>query len=403
LTAALAPGCILTWDESLLEADGGCAGCGPGLSCVNGTCVIENAVAEIGLGMNHSCAATLDEALWCWGQNQASQVGIDTVEGASVPRPTRVDGSGWTKVAGGYKGDAHTCAIRSDGSLWCWGDNGDGKLGVGDTSGVDTSKPLPVPEGSWLAVGLGDQYSCGLQDNGSLWCWGWGADNRLGGVGTTDVPGAVDQVQYTALGVGDTHACAIESDATLRCWGMNACLQLGRTTLEAPPTAVEELPSGWTAVAAGECHTCGIRGGVVHCFGDNTSGQLGLSPTQTQTSTPTPVGSDVGWELSGATDFVAVAAGGRHSCALRADHTLWCWGSNESGSLGEVASLGEIVPEPVRVPDEDWARVDAGLAHTCAVKLDGSLWCWGSASHQQLGLDDGQNVVSLPKRVTIGE
>ncbi len=416
VASALIPGCILTWDESLLEQCDGCFDgerclpgteldacgangescqvCNPGLACEAGACGVKNAVSTLALGWSYSCAATRAGALWCWGENAGGQLGLGT-GGDSVARPTQVVGQSFSALAGGDKGTAHSCGIQPDDSLWCWGDGGDGKLGLG--SSQSASLPERVGTASWLAIGLGDQYSCGLQTNGSLWCWGWSAGDRLGGLGTTHEPKIVDQRQYQALAVGVVHACAIETDGTLRCWGNNSCSQLGRSNVESPPTPTDEQAGGWSAISAGECHSCGIRSGALFCFGSNGAGQLGVTGVSGDTPTPTPVETSF-------SDFVEIASGAAHNCALRTDHSLWCWGDNTEGALGiGAASLGQSVAVVQRVEGDDWAHVFAGRAHTCAIKLDGSLWCWGSASHQQLGLDDGRTLVQDPARVPIGE
>ncbi len=194
-------------------------------------------------------------------------------------------------------GGAHTCALRNDGTVYCWGDNWEGQLGDGTTA---LSRPTPV-----AVAGL---------------------------------TGA------TALAAGGSHTCALQSDGTVACWGDNYYGQLGdgTTTSRPTPVAVAGL-SGATALAVGGSHTCALRNdGTVACWGANYYGQLG-DGTFTDRLTPTAVAG-----LSGAT---AIAARGSHTCALLADGTARCWGNNEYGQLGDGTARGaRPFPAPVVDP-----------------------------------------------------
>jgi alpha-tubulin suppressor-like RCC1 family protein len=133
----------------------------------------------------------------------------------------------------------------------------------------------------------------------------------------------------------------------------------------------------WTAVSAGFYHTCALKtDGTLWCWGDNTSGQLGLG-----TASTTP-----GQVTAGTAPWTVVTAGQSHTCALQADGTLWCWGENADGQLGIGSNLPSAAPVVVTASPSSWSAVAAGGAHTCAVAGDGTLWCWGANVKGQLGI-----------------
>jgi hypothetical protein len=232
--------------------------------------------------------------------------------------------------------------IESDGSLWAWGDNTSGQLGIGVTGG---SAPLPTHEVqafTWNAVAAGSNFVVAIKSDGTLWAWG---DNTSGQLGRGAGPGSPSAVQvsavttWTAVTAGKDFALALRSDNTLWAWGNNASGQLGdgSTTTQTFPEQI--VPSfTWTAVAAGSNFTVALRAdGTLWAWGDNSSGQLGIGSTSGSAS-PVQVPL-LGW--------TAVAAGSNFTVALRADGTLWAWGNNTSGQLGDGSTTTRISPEQI--------------------------------------------------------
>ncbi len=337
--------------------------------------------SSVTAGHIHTCGIHFDRSLWCWGSNGSGELGLGYHhKGVSRPHQVGAD-QDWITVQVGYE---HTCGIRLDHSLWCWGSNTNGQLGTGDPNFHWT--PVQVgSEESWKSLALGSYHTCGIRLDHTLWCWGLNDHGQLGlgdgGIGT-------DRWSPTQVGVdGDwvqVHAaysqtCAIRVDHTLWCWGLNLFgqLGLGDTSDRYQPTRVG-VDADWATVRTGLSeHTCGTRlDGTLWCWGHNRVGQLGLGDTHDR-HLPTQVGTST---------WARVQPGGAFTCGIR-DSTLWCWGGNHDGQLG----LGDrhARDEPTQVGDDrDWAGIQPGAAHTCALRRDHTLWCWGYNGNGQLGLGD---------------
>jgi alpha-tubulin suppressor-like RCC1 family protein len=289
-------------------------------------------------------------------------------------------------------GDSHSCGLREDWSVWCWGFNYYGQLGDGSQN--PSATPVQVG-GLWAVTTLtaGRFHTCATQLDGVVRCWGYNDAGQLGDGTTTDSPVPVTVtglVGVDSIAAGESHTCARVGDETagygVECWGLNSSGQLGDGTTQdrSAPVAVAGLPSV-RAVVAGLKHTCveGISGDV-WCWGENGTGALGNGST-ISSATPVPVFDP------GLVD--EVAAGGFSTCAvMAADRSVQCWGSNSSGQLG-IGSSGGFVTTPVPVsglvvdaPTEIYGRTLAvGLAHACARRADLSLACWGANGSGQLG------------------
>jgi len=328
-------------------------------------------------GNGHSCGVRADHTLWCWGNNYAGVLGV----GGNVPlamAPVRVGAAtNWAQVFAGFE---HTCGVRTSGALYCWGDNTAGQLGNGTTT--DRSTPTRVGTATgWLRVTGGYDHTCAVRTTGTLYCWGSNADGQLG-VGTTDnkphsTPVRVGTATgWSAVAAGYSYNCAVRTTGTLYCWGSNFAGQLGNgtTTARPAPTRVGTA-TGWKAVAAGISDTCAVRTtGTLYCWGDGlaprTSG--GTAPTM-----PVRIGTATGW--------VAVAVGDGHACATRTTGTVYCWGSNRRGQVGSDTSGYVYVPTRVGTAT-GWAVPTAGWGHSCVLRTSGTVYCWGDNTDGQLGV-----------------
>jgi alpha-tubulin suppressor-like RCC1 family protein len=308
-----------------------------------------------------------DGSAWCWGDNFWGQLGDGTTINRAVPAPVGTDADWRTISAGG----GHTCGVRDDGTAWCWGRNDEGQLGDGTTT--ESHEPLEVPDASgvgWANVqaakGL---HTCGTKLNGTLWCWG---DNASGQLGNNTIVDSHEPVQvgsdggwWTVSG-GLNHTCAMHEDAgesnwELFCWGNNAFGQLGdgSATSRRVPTLTWFDAHDWSLVlSAGNYHTCAVKAsGSVFCWGRNAEGQLG-DGTTTPRSAPT--------QVSGGGQWSDVAAGGVHSCGVKPDASLWCWGGNQWGGLGDATFDDSLVPVQTS-GTSNMLRVSAFL-HTVALR-----------------------------------
>jgi uncharacterized repeat protein (TIGR01451 family) len=307
----------------------------------------------------------------------------------------------------------HTCAVLEDGSVRCWGFGDGGRLGYGNTDNVgDDEHPSAVDTVQLgvaaTQVGVGELHSCALLAGGSVRCWGDGAQGRLGtgnenDIGDTEHPSSVTPVNLggsaTAIAVGHGHTCALMSSGTVRCWGFHSGGRLGYGNADdigdnEHPSSVGPVQLGGTAtaIAAGGAHTCAIlAGGAVRCWGFNGEGQLGYGNTngigvaEHPSTAPTV---DLG------APAVAITAGGNHTCALLSTGAVRCWGWGFGGRLGygNTDNVGDdelpTAVNPVELGGTAIA-VSAGHQHTCATLTTGRVRCWGLNDRAQLGANNG--------------
>lgn len=227
----------------------------------------------------HTCAVKADGSAWCWGENNRGQVGDGTKLDRHVPTKVVGIGVAATKVT---VGSSHSCAATSDGVVWCWGLNSHWQLGDGTTE--DKSIPTPVLALATPAVELtaGHNFTCALEQSGLVWCWGEGAGST-----TPKVVQGLGSVAH--IGSGWLHICAVTTAGGLRCWGDNFTGQVGDGTTDDQLDPVAVFDSGAVGVAGGHYHTCAVMSdGTLRCWGQNAFSQLADGTDQTQTS-PVPV------------------------------------------------------------------------------------------------------------------
>ncbi|MDW8363645.1 MAG: hypothetical protein RMK74_14695 [Myxococcales bacterium] len=408
-----------------------------GTGCVGERCRI----VEIAAGWAFACARRENGQIVCWGANANGELGDGRMRhpgGDCTPaeEPTPQDCSADPVTvreitdarALGTRGGLSSCAIRMDGSVWCWG-----LSTLPPSTGSDTLVKRFVPE---RVMGFGDPvrdiadawtHQCAIGMDGSVRCAGNNDSGEIGNGDTMEVRmparvlaasaelGAMRDVE---LGPFSDFSCALSDDDEVFCWGNNDAFQLGDgrndhfscttggvTPHDCSPRAVPvDLPDGLTGIAGiavGSAHAClWTTGGAVHCWGNNASGQSGgEAPLH---SRPQPV--------AGLVDVVEVAAGGGFSCARTRGGTVWCWGGNLYGQLGDgrtdhgtTCNPGMRVIDcsrtPVQVADLDGVvDLAAGPAFACALRNDGSVWCWGDNDRKQLG-DGTREPRARPVRV----
>jgi alpha-tubulin suppressor-like RCC1 family protein len=342
----------------------------------------EPAMWVVSTGGNHTCAIEPDGTATCWGENTRGQIG----DGTTTDRPTAVAVAIDEPVAEiSASGSRHTCALTVSGRPMCWGQNVRGTIGDGTT----TDRPTPVevvglPE-PVRSIAAGGTHSCALLESGSVQCWGRNDFAQLGNgtlVDGTSPSRVLDlPVDVESLTVGGAHSCVLTSARGLVCWGLNRNGQIGNGTTNdgQAPVAVPSLQSGVASVSAGGFHTCAVTtAGGVQCWGSNEFGQLGDGTNQDRLEPVSVVGL--------ASGVAAVSAGLHHTCALRTDGTVVCWGRNEHGEMGDGTTTMRLEPvAPGGLAGVRVVQVQAGGGQTCASTSDAGLWCWGQNRYFQVG------------------
>jgi alpha-tubulin suppressor-like RCC1 family protein len=351
-----------------------------------------------------TCACKSDGSLWCWGDNGKGQLGNGTTDRSLLP--IAVPGIG--RVIDVVVLQRTTCALSADGAVWCWGSNTQGLLGNGST--VDSSSPVRVTGlGTSVAQISGGQYGnghiCARKGDGTAWCWGSGSYGELGN-GTqaqslTPVQANIG-TSVLAIAAGGAHTCALKTDRTVWCWGVGAYGQLGSGTPAASSVPLQVLGLGVAVseLASGSLHSCAVKlDGTLWCWGLNSNGQIGDGTSQAGANRFVP--SQV---IALSNTAKTVSAGGHHTCATTSNGSVFCWGANNGSQFGNGTTVSSTVP--VRALFDNASMVSAGgdmmgslnAEGTCARKGDGSTWCWGGNFGGQVG--DGTTVArSTPVRV----
>ncbi|HZT12763.1 MAG TPA: hypothetical protein VFA29_08165 [Candidatus Baltobacteraceae bacterium] len=330
--------------------------------------------------------------VYAWGAGASGQIG----GGATIDRdvPAKAGPVTAVAIAGG---GAHSLLLDRSGGVWAWGWNAIGQLGLGTTTGPQRcpfSKPRTacstvfarVPGlNAIAAVAAGDEHSAALAAGGTVWTWGNNQYGELGdGTVTTTGCNCIDSpvqanvpAAVTQISAGGRHTAALGSDGTVWTWGWNRYGQLGDGT-----TADSDLPVlvngvSASAISAGFYHTLAIgTDGNVYAWGRNTLGQLGNGTTHD---------SDLPVKVSGLSNAIEISAGGQFSMALLADGTLWTWGDNGYGELG-VGSSKPMSTVPVQLSGIAGVKaIAAGHKHAAAVDASGSIWAWGQNADGELG------------------
>ena len=276
-----------------------------------------------------------DGSLWVWGANAGGQLGLGDITGRSSPVQVGLL-TNWAQAA---SCDTHTAAIKTDGTLWVWGLNTYGALGQGDL--VNRSSPVQVGAlTNWKQVSCGSYYTVAVKTDGTLWVWGYG--NYLptavpgGGNGFSSPVQIGSLTNWKSVSVNWEHGVAIKNDASLWTWGYNQTGQIGNGTagggVRSSPTQIAS-DKRWRIAVAGNGSSYAIAlDGTLWSWGHNLIGQLGLGDT-VHRSSPVQVGSLTNWKQIAANQYYNVGYG--IIGAIKTDGTLWTWGANDTGQLGQ--------------------------------------------------------------------
>ncbi len=328
---------------------------------------LDDAIVLASGGGRHACHLRSSGIVACWGANDAGQLGYDS-DGESRAEPQDLGSVPVSKAV--EAGKDHSCALTRDGGVFCWGANASGQLSWAPGPNAGPAQ-VTVPEMDGLA--LGGEHSCGWTPAGTVHCWGNNAHGQLGNGQATPSPSLPVTVSglddVVAMAAGQHHTCALEQGGELFCWGGNDSGQVGDGSTIDRHRPVW-IGGGYSAVAAGGRHTCAIRGGQAECWGSNASGQLGLgNGAAAAVSRPTIV--------PGATDVAQIAVGGPSSgtCYRTISGALFCMGDNDSGQAGSEPSDQLASPTPVALGGP--ALMVAMADGTTYVLLVGELVAFG--------------------------
>lgn len=321
----------------------------------------------------HSLAICNDSTVMAWGDNYYYQLGDGTTTfGSNVPVPV----SSLTGVVAISGGGLHSLSLKNDGTVWSWGRNLEGQLG--DSTNTNSNVPIQLSSFTGItAVAAGGYHSLALKNDSTVWAWGTNTYGQLGN-GSTIASNIPLQVNFLtgviAIEAGLNHSLALKSDGTVWAWGRNSWGQLGDgTTIDRNVPVQVVFLSGATAIASGKEHSLALKNdSTVWTWGVNSYGQLGNGTGITSSNIPVAVNS--------LTAITAIATGGsHHSLALRDDSTVWAWGRNNYGQLGDGTNTNSNVPVLVSSLTGA-AAITKGEQHSLALKNDGTLWAWGNNS-----------------------
>jgi alpha-tubulin suppressor-like RCC1 family protein len=342
-----------------------------------------------GYWLSNLCSKVFNYAddVWAWGCNESGRLGDGTTTNRCSPVSVIDSFTDWCQVSAG---DSHSLGVRTDGTAWAWGCNGSGQLGDGTT--VSKSSPVSVIGGftDWCQVSSGSEHSLGVRTDGTAWGWG---NNLRGILGNNSsaytsspvsvVGGFTDWCQLEAG--GGFSSFGIRQNGTLLSWGTGGSGRLGDGTTvdKSSPVSVIGGFTDWCQVSSSGAHSLGVRcNGTAWAWGSNGSGLLGDGTTVTKSSPVSVIG--------GFTDWCQVSSGSSHSLGVRSDGTAWAWGTGTSGQLGDGTIVTKSSPVSVVGGFTDWCQVSAGFCHSLGVRINGTVWAWGGNIFGVLG--DGTTV-----------
>lgn len=363
-------------------------------------------VAKVVTGPNHACAILKSGEVYCWGQNSQHQLGVmpSTIcydissstyrPNYCSPTPVRVNNLP-DKIIDLALGGGYTCALTSGGVVYCWGRADDGLLGTVVTEKCysldDPTHSYPFAcsttpqavdglKGGVKAIAAGDFHTCAITATGAVVCWGRnisGTPNILGDGSITS--GA------TAIAAGASHTCVLKQTNEVYCWG-EAFLGNGTNNPSLTPVLVSGLPSGVSlkSLTVGYSHSCVITSaGALYCWGSNNFGQLGATTTDTCSDSPCSLAAIAVEGMNG--ELWVAAAGGSHTCAATQSGSVYCWGSNSRGQLGNGTTNNRSTPGAVMLSGVSVASISAQGDHTCGLSDNGIVFCWGDNQDNLLG------------------
>jgi alpha-tubulin suppressor-like RCC1 family protein len=322
--------------------------------------------------------------LFVCGQNSNGELGDQTIIGKSSFVQTIARGNNWKYISAGR---SFALGIKTDGTLWTWGRNNLGQLG--DQTIVNKSSPIQTITYAtdWKIAIASEQSALAIKTDGTLWTWGF---NGQGQLGDNTIIHRSSPVQTVAAGTtwsdascGLSHMMGLKTDGTLWGWGRNEVGQLGNNSITHRSSPVQTVASGtnWKQISCGQIHTMGIKyDGTLWGWGNNANGELGDN-TGVRKSSPVQT-------VAGGTNWKQVSCGHAHTAAIKTDGTLWCWGDGTLGEIGDNNLSKRSSPVQTVANGTNWRSISCGYRNNSAIKTDGTLWVWGYNLIGALGTND---------------
>jgi prepilin-type N-terminal cleavage/methylation domain-containing protein len=361
--------------------------------------------------LDATCVVFSDGSMKCSGQDTNGKLANGPLISNTSSFTTEANGfTNWVSVSGalsdtstGYGG----CGLLATKRAYCWGKNEFGQTGNGTTSAaVETATEVAGSTTDWVAISRNYEHACGIREPGRAYCWGNNVDGNLGN-GT--LVGSLSPIEVLGVGGGTSYtdwvmiraawqfSCGLRSNGRAYCWGDNGWGQLGDgTNLDSrTPVEVGGGFTDWVSISGYGSGMCGVRStGQAYCWGRNDYGQLGKG-IGGDSSVPTEVsGSEIDW--------TSITYGWRASCGIRKPGIAYCWGANDYGALGSGIASPTIVLAPQLVSGGiiDWLAVSPGFYHSCGVRANGGLYCWGQNASGQYGDGTTTSITSGPTLIS---
>ncbi len=322
---------------------------------------------------------TSSYSLWAWGKNAKGGLGQTDALGVAKDSPVQIPGS-WSKMAHQTYNNEYHLAIKPDGTMWGWGENQHGQLGLSNKTYY--SSPVQIPGTTWAAVATGYRCTMATKTDGTLWTWGNNDQGQLGHNNRNptscsspkQIPGTTWPTDNNKMSGATYGMYAIKTDGTLWMWGQNAMGQLGQNDANKRSSPVQ-VPGSWSYLsnASHSTHTVSaIRtDGTLWSWGINQEGVLGLNqPTGTAYSSPVQVGTETTW--------TGIGSGNKSIFGTKSDNTFWSWVYNGKGRMGVHTNVYKSSPVQVG-SNTTWSTSASGIVRTSqgavsALKQDGTLW-----------------------------
>ena len=335
---------------------------------------------RVASGAYHTLAINSRGELYAWGFNKNGQLGIGTTTDNELT-PQRVgNDSDWEAISGG---EYHSLALKRDGTLYAWGKNNKGQLGISSNDNKNTPRQVGNA-GDWKAIAAGGEHSLALKRDGTLYAWGSNSSGQLGNgeKAVNDADTSKDRnsptkisIGWMVISAGGFYSLAVKTDNTLHAWGNNALgqLGLGDTTDKNSPTRVS---TGWKTVSAGFAHSLALKNdNTLYAWGWNWKGQVGngkSGSTSEKETTPQKISAETNWN--------GIAASYLHSLAFNDNGEIYAWGNNSANQLGNGTFTNRSGLTKVKSDDTDWKAIGAGEIYSLALKTNGTLYTWGDKS-----------------------